>query len=114
MAAVLAQFTGPLGKILAAIVNAIDKFGWYEINKLRELAQRIEDMNGPDGVAIGGGWNTGNSSLLVLNRATGDVREVKLGYLLYRRIVPAEWDLGRVYGDDPSHGHFMFTYSIPK
>ncbi len=89
IAAAVSQPTGPVGKLLAAIAGSLNTFDWKAIAKWRGLARCIEQMNGAEGVVIGGGRNAGYGfSLWVLSRSTGDMIEVKLGPLHYLKMVP--------------------------
>jgi RHS repeat-associated protein len=104
-----------IGGMLAAAATFLKVQGWKGIAKLRELASRITDMNGADGVAIGGMRNNGSPfssstfSLWVLNRETGDMREVKFGYITYLGMIPLSWDIDVAFGDNPRNGRYWFT-----
>lgn len=41
-------------------------------------------------------------------RGTGDMRQVRLGRMHYKIMVPEEYDIGAAYGDDPYNGSFWF------
>jgi RHS repeat-associated protein len=113
IAAATARLAGPAGAILAGMANGIDKFSWREIAKLREIASRIDEMNGAQGVALAGGANAGLAfNLWIMNRATGDMRRVQLGMPLYLKIIPAEWNLGIAYGEHPKSGTYYFRDDV--
>jgi hypothetical protein len=100
---------GAIKNIVDAIVN-VEALRWEKIARIRELSDRIDDMNGDLGVAIGGGANAGyDYNMWVLNRSTGDMREVEFGYLLYMGTFGGDsiFNIGAAYIGEAEDGwHF--------
>jgi hypothetical protein len=103
---VASKLTRTVGEIFSEIMADWELYTVEEISKIREIALAILRQNGTKGVAIAGGWNTGYGfDLWIMNRDDGTTRRVELGWFMYRDIVPAMWDLGRAFGDDPQSGY---------
>jgi hypothetical protein len=107
IASVASAFAGIVGNILHKLFLNLSALEWKRIAKLWELADTIEQVNAmsPDGVAIATGANSGiyGYDAYILNRNTGEVTPVKLGWLTMQSIFGAgnEWDIGVAYGKNP-------------
>ena len=112
---------GTVGAIFGEIISGLKDVSKDRIIKLYELAKVINEQNGADGVAIGGGGNTPYGfDLFVLDRAKGgNPVRVQLGYMLYGAmfggIHPLDpgytsyLDVGIAYGDPITNGRYAFT-----
>jgi RHS repeat-associated protein len=124
IAAVAGAFSGLLGNVISKLFLNLEALKWKQIAKLWEIADTIATVNdaSPDGVALAIGNDAGTatsgdypSDLYVLNRTTGDVSPVHLGWLMSGIIFGfglSEWNLGMAFGDALENGKYVFADDV--
>jgi hypothetical protein len=106
LAAVANFFGGVLAKPIYNLFLNLKALKWEKIATIYAFAEYVEQVNAEslDGVAIATGANSRYGyDAYILNRSTGDVMTLPLGYLSMLAVFGAgnEWDIGIAYGDDP-------------
>jgi hypothetical protein len=109
------------GALLRVIRNLIETIlgdpktlRWKKISKIRELSDRIDEVNaeGSLGVAIGGGANAGyDYNIWVMNRSNGkNMKQVEFGWFLYFATFGGDsiFNIGAAYVGKATDGwHFV-------
>jgi hypothetical protein len=101
-----------IAELFSQIFQGLNDYTDDQLNRWADIGFGIMMANGPKGVAIGGGWNTGyGSTVYILDRTNGgSPYVVELGWWNYHDMVPKVWNLGRAFGEDPmTTGGYYFT-----